>query len=315
MKYFLKKLRSREKLRKMFVERLTEPVHLNLLSLFVAALGSFETKVAFDLVVRQQNAYSLLQAAINARWIGHRSVTAIEFGVASGAGLLNICEISRAVTDATGVDFRIVGFDRGSGLPPSEDYRDMPYIFHEGAFPMVDHDRLRKELPDNAELILGDISDTVREFVGGVSEESPIGSVAVDVDYYSSAKACLEVFSDPNPKKYLPMTMVYLDDIGVPGSCPWVGELLAVREFNDAHKLRKIHPEVMLRSRRLFKQAAWIDQIYIMHALDHEWRSVRNEDIGIEVAGNPYLDIEPSRSAAEPTVERTSTASNGPDGG
>jgi hypothetical protein len=235
--------------------------------------------MAFDLVVRQQNAYSLLRTAELARWMGLRSVTAIEFGVASGAGLLNICDISRSVTKATGVEFRIVGFDTGSGMPAPVDYRDMPYVFVKGGAPMVDHLRLKEELPDNAELILGNIADTLPQFLKRVSEESPIGFVAVDVDYYSSAKDCLRVFSDSNPRKYLPMTMVYLDDIGVIGSNPWVGELLAVNEFNEEHKLRKIHPEIMLRARRIFKNVGWIDQIFIMHTLDHEWRNVENKDI------------------------------------
>jgi hypothetical protein len=34
--------------RKVFYERLTEPIHLNILSLFVLALGSFRSKVEFD---------------------------------------------------------------------------------------------------------------------------------------------------------------------------------------------------------------------------------------------------------------------------
>jgi hypothetical protein len=293
IKYLLRKLRHKSKWQKVMVERLTEPIHLNFLSLFVAAFGSFERKVAFDLVVRQQYAYSLLKAAEFARWAGFRSVTAIEFGVASGAGLLNICDISRSVTKATGVEFRIFGFDTGSGMPTPVDYRDMPYVFVRGAMAMVDHDRLRRALPNNAELILGDIADTLPQCLKRVSEESPIGFVAVDVDYYSSAKECLRVFSDSNPRKYLPMTMVYLDDIGIPGSNPWVGELLAVNEFNDEHKLRKIYPEIMLRARRIFKNAGWIDQIFIMHPLDHEWRNVENEDLRTQILENPYLEIEP----------------------
>jgi hypothetical protein len=295
MKFLLSKLKRKRVWHKVMVERLTEPVHLNFLSLFVAAFGSFEHKVAFDLVVRPQHAYSLLRAAEFARWMGHRSVTVIEFGVATGAGLLNICDISRSVTKATGVEFRIFGFDTGSGMPAPVDYRDLPYVFTSGSLSMVDPDRLRDALPDNAELILGNIADTLPQFLMRVSEESPIGYVAVDVDYYSSAKECLRAFSDGNPRKYLPMTMVYLDDIGVVGSNPWVGELLAVNEFNDEHKHRKIHPEMWLRARRIFKCASWIDQIYIMHALDHEWLNTERKELRakVQVIENPYLGIEP----------------------
>ena len=291
MGYLLAKLMQKGKLQKVFVERLTEPLHLNVLSLFVAAFGSFSQKVSFDLIVRQQNAYSLMQAAVFARWVGHRSVTAIEFGVASGAGLMNICRISEKVTRATGVEFKIFGFDSDAGLPDPRDYRDLPYVFAKGAYAPVERDRLIRALPSNAKLVVGDIADTVPAFLERVTEDSPIGFVAVDVDYYWSAKECLRVFSDANPGKYLPMTMVYLDDIGIVGSNPWVGELLAVSEFNAENKLRKIHPEVMLRSKRIFKQPGWIDQVFIMHAFDHEWRSTQNEAMGRVVAGNPYLRI------------------------
>jgi len=75
-------------------ERLSEPLHLNILSLFVAAVGTFEAKVYFDLIIRQHNAFCLLQAARFAKTCGYKSYTAIEFGVANGAGLMNMAEIA-----------------------------------------------------------------------------------------------------------------------------------------------------------------------------------------------------------------------------
>src|SRR4030081_2905725 len=61
--YVLRRLMMPGKLRKLFVERLTEPIHLNLLSLFVALFGSYRAKVDFDLIVRQQYAFPILFAA------------------------------------------------------------------------------------------------------------------------------------------------------------------------------------------------------------------------------------------------------------
>ena len=124
-------------------------------------------------------------------------------------------------------------------------------------------------MPDNAKLIIGDIKETV-------SKQSPIAFIAVDVDYYSSTKECLNVLLG-EPEKYLPMTLVYLDDIGAPSSNPWVGELLAVNEFNAENAHRKIHPFTFLRMQRIFKQTRWIEQILILHTLDHEWRSAKTE--------------------------------------
>lgn len=50
------------------------------------------------------------------------------------------------------------------------------------------------------------------------------------------------------PDKYLPATLVYLDDIN--HICPnqWVGKRLAVSEFNSETLLRKIAPYTLLRS-------------------------------------------------------------------
>jgi hypothetical protein len=73
------------------------------------------SKVDFDLIVRPQHAFCLLTAADQAIKYGYKSVTALEFGVANGAGLQNICEVAALVTRATGVEFQIAGFDTGQG--------------------------------------------------------------------------------------------------------------------------------------------------------------------------------------------------------
>ena len=41
-----------------------------------------------------------------------------EFGVASGAVLLNLAELAEPVGAETGIEIRIFGFDTGAGLPP-----------------------------------------------------------------------------------------------------------------------------------------------------------------------------------------------------
>jgi hypothetical protein len=115
------------------------------------------------------------------------------------------------------------------------------------------------------------------------------GFVAVDVDYYWSAKECLNILKG-EPSKYLPITLIHLDDIGIPSSNPWVGELLAVNEFNAEHTYRKIHPYTFLRNKRIFKHTRWIDHIFVMHTLDHPRRNVKNEkSIQSQVLSNPYL--------------------------
>lgn len=287
MKFLLRKLGKKTAWRKIFIERFTEPLHLNFLSLFVAIFGNFRQKVNFDLIIRRHNAFCLLEAARFARWVGFNCITAIEFGVGSGEGLLNIAAIAKEVTKTTGVNFKIYGFDLGSGLPSPCDYRDQPEIFSKGQYPM-DVERVGKNLPPNVELVLGDIKNTAQDFIKTISKDSPIGFLSIDVDYYSSVKECLKVLIN-SPEKYLPITMVHLDDIGCVTSNPWVGELLAVNEFNAENNNRKIWPYPFLRTSRIFKNVSWIDTVYILHVLDHEWRSTRNPVEKIVESKNPYF--------------------------
>lgn len=285
MKSLLTKLKDRRK--RILYERLTEPLHINIISIFVALFGSFKSKVEFDLVIRQQNAFCIYKAAEFAKWMELKSITVIEFGVAKGDGLLNICQIAEKVTQETGIRFNIYGFDTPTGMPAPKDFKDLPELFQEGCFDPVDREELISALPDNAKLILGNIEETIPKFLATISKESPIAFVSVDVDYYWSAKICLNLFRDI-PEKYLPMTLVYLDDISPPCSNPWVGELLAVNEFNVENEYRKIVPYTFLRSKRIFQQTQWIDRIFSLHVLDHQWRSVKTKSKNPFSPENPF---------------------------
>ena len=156
--YTLRRLFRPGQFRKVLVERGTEPIHLNLLSVIVAVCGTYRAKVEFDLVVRQQYAFPILYAADAAKQYGYKTVTIIEFGVAGGAGLLNMCRIAERAQAATGIEFRIFGFDTGEGMPAPLDYRDLPEYFQAADFPM-DVRRLKQSLPDFAKLVIGDIAN------------------------------------------------------------------------------------------------------------------------------------------------------------
>ena len=288
MTAFFRKLTERRIWERILRERLSEPLHLNLMALWVQLFGSFESKVYFDLVIRQSNAFCLLQAATFAREKGYSAITAVEFGVASGAGLLNMAEIAKHVTKATGVRIELVGFDTGKGMPPPIDYRDHPDLYGSGDFPMQDYEGLRARLPSNARLIIGEIAATLEDFLAAQTETSPIGFVVIDVDYYSSAVDCLKIFDGPS-NLYLPETLAYFDDIHMPQHNPWQGEYLAIDEFNKTRDRRKISPFNFLRNYRLFKQPMWIDQIYLVHVLDHRHKSRDDRKSGARVLSNPYL--------------------------
>lgn len=250
--------------------RLTEPLHILAASAAVAIFGTFRARVAFDLIFPPAYAYCMLQAAEQARALGQSRITIVEFGVASGAGLLAMCRIARAVTAATKVDIDVVGFDREGGMPPPADYRDHPELWQAGDF-AADHSQLRAALPSNARLIMGDVAETVAAFLQGLSPGAPLGFVSLDVDYYSSASQALRVFEGP-ASAYLPWTCLYADDVVYPSNNRWCGELLAIDEFNEGHAARKIDRWHFLPAFRLIKNARWLHQVYFVHVLDHARR-------------------------------------------
>jgi hypothetical protein len=285
MKSLLGSLLARKDIwRRIAIERLTEPLHLNAISAVVALIGDTRLKIQFDLLVRQQHAYGLLAAADGARARGLSRVTVIELGVGGGTGLLNICELGARITRETGVSFDVVGFDTGKGLPPPKDYRDHPELYRGGWFPM-DVEAVRAALPANARLVLGDLRDTTAEFVRTL--DAPIGFVTLDVDFYSSSRAALELLKGP-PDRYLPYFSLYVDDIALPSNTQFAGELLAIKEFNDENRLRKIDFDWNLVHQRVFKHAEWLTHMYKVHVLDHAERNdLREADV--VVAPNPYL--------------------------
>ena len=143
----------------------------------------------------------------------------------------------------------------------------------------MDVNKLKAKLPPSANLVIGNVKQTARAFLASLSSEAPIGFIAVDVDYYSSAKDALGILTGA-AELYLPLVGVYLDDIATAESNPWRGELLACNEFNDENKMRKIAPFSFLRPNRVFKHSQWIDQMFAAHiAMIMGWaRQIRYRD-------------------------------------
>lgn len=254
-------------------DRLGEPLHLNLASLVVRLFGGFRAKVAFDLIERRRYAMPLLKAADYAKALGVPKIYVLEFGIAAGAGLANLAWLAERVTAETGVEIGIVGFDAGTGMPPPVDYRDYPEEFVAGDFPLPDRAALERELPTSVRVVYGPVALTTRRFLDTL--DAPIGFAVMDLAYYSSTVEAMAVLEGP-PERYLPMTLVYLGAIRIDNANPAVGELAAVRDFNARHELRQIHPFTSLRDKRVFRRAAWLQQIYTLHVLDHPRRSGRD---------------------------------------
>lgn len=268
-------------------DRLLEPLHVNLISIFVALFGNLRRKIGFDLVLRKQHAYAILNLADQAKSLGYERATIIEFGVASGAGLLNLQRLAERITKATRIGFDIYGFDTGTGMPPPRSYKDHPELYQAGDFPMV-FDALAKNLNENTHLIIGPLADTIVEFSSRDFSKAPIGFISIDVDYYSSSVEALKVLNT-DARNLFPRIIVWLDDIGNLSHNSRCGELAAIIEFSDQHPMRPIEKHPSLRNHRIFKNAPWIDHIYQCHALDHPVRNKLKPARPQNVATNAFL--------------------------
>ncbi len=193
---------------------------------------------------------------------GHNKLAAVEMGVAGGNGLLALCQAAAFFRDVMDMDIRVYGFDNATGLPPIQGYRDHPELWHQGEFLMHSEARLREKLPAFAELIIGDVADTIPAFQSALRDR-PLGFVSIDVDLYSSTNACFKML-EWAPECYLPAVPFYFDDMEEYITYnDWCGEELSIREFNDAHELRKFqrHPKLNIR------------HLFCMHVLDHPIRT------------------------------------------
>lgn len=223
--------------------------------------------------VRPNYAWGVLHAASVARHLGIARISAVEFGVAGGNGLL---ALEAAATFASeGVEVEVHGFDTGAGLPAPADHRDTPYVHAPGHFPM-DANALRERLSSRTSLHLGLVGETLRGFSG-----APVGFVALDLDYHSSTVDALALFDLP-PARLLPRVMVYVDDaLGY----PWGdtnGPRAAIAEFNASrseraidhlHGMRHLVPRASFDSR-------WPEALWLAHVYDHP-RYAEDEGVAI----------------------------------
>jgi fermentation-respiration switch protein FrsA (DUF1100 family) len=184
-------------------------------------------------VTRPHYGYCLYEAARLAVALGYPRISAIEFGVAGGNGLINIETHADAIERELHVTFDIYGFDLETGLPPSRDYRDLPYAWGPGFYRM-DRAKLQPRLK-RATLVLGDVSTTVARFVKEYSP-APIGAVLFDLDQFTSTRHALRLF-DEDQRHYLPRVPCAFDDTH---TIEFVGEQEAIRQFNLEHEFKKI---------------------------------------------------------------------------
>jgi hypothetical protein len=238
---------------------------------WIQRFGTFRERERFGLIDRPNYAYGMLRAADTAAYFGKKAVTVCEFGVASGGGLLNLASLSRVIRAETGITFDVVGFDTGKGLLPPAGHKDHPELWNGGDFPMGNVDELQRKLGDDARLVIGDIGDTIDSFRESLSPDAPLGFVSIDVDVYSGTASAFRVLTG-NSESYLPAISFYFDDVTSYFSNFACGELCAIAEHNESHRMRPIDVDRSLPKARPDRTAGWYQSMYVCHILDHPLR-------------------------------------------
>jgi hypothetical protein len=197
---------------------------------------------------------------------GKEGVSLVELGVFEGAGLNFIVEVVNYLRRmCPGLVYHIYGFDSFIGLPTlvgHEDHNEIwkPYEYKS----RIPYKKLAKKFKNKATLIKGDVNDTVEEFLANQLDMNyPIGFISLDLDLYSSSKVALKILEDVNPNKYLPTVPIIVDDQDYLITYnDWCGVVLAIKEFNELNKFRKI------QSRKEIYQ-----RLRCAHILDHDLRT------------------------------------------
>ena len=223
--------------------------------------------LAEEPLLRPSYTWGVLHAAHLARALDIPRVSVIEFGVAGGNGLIALELAAERAEKFLGVGIDVYGFDTGRGLPPPQDYRDLPNLFETDYYSM-DKEKLLRQLK-RAKLNLGPVNQTLDGFIK--SKPAPIGFISVDVDYYSSTMEALQLF-DANYSLLLPRIYCYFDDMTGFTYSDFTGERLAISDFNTSHDDRKLSPVYGLEHflPASMTQGGWPQQIYMAHFFRHD---------------------------------------------
>jgi len=231
-------------------------------------IGTFKQRLDMDAVIYPGYAYSMYNSALQAKALGIRKISAIEFGVATGHGLLAMEQHAREIEKELGIEYEVFGFDMGTGLPKPTDYKDQGYFWAESSFEM-NEERLRSTL-HSAKLIMGDVDFTIEEFMQK-EKSSPIGFISFDLDFYSSTLASFKIFSF-NENMFLPRVECFMDDVCSTElliASKGTGVLKAIIDFNETSKtFKKILKKEGVSFLRRFR-SNWHDKIYVFHNFNH----------------------------------------------
>ena len=227
---------------------------------------SMYTKARWDAVERPHYLMGVLRAADQAKKQHIAEICVAEFGVAQGDGLFCLQQYAEDVERQTGVRIKVYGFDTGKGLPAlSGDYRDHPDFYTIGDYPS-DTDAVRSRLTSRTELIVGNVRDTVEDFVTN-KQKVPLGFASIDVDFYTSTRDALRILSHSR-RNVLHRVVLYFDELDLDYFHQYAGEFLAINEFNAQHAHVKIDKWHGVRKLRPFPENPKLIGMYVSHDLE-----------------------------------------------
>ena len=89
----------------------------NLKKKWVQCFGTLEEKERFNTIKRANYAYGMIKGAVYAKSMGQISISALEFGVSTGAGLMGMENIAKKIYKEIGVKAFLL-FKRSKTLNP-----------------------------------------------------------------------------------------------------------------------------------------------------------------------------------------------------
>ena len=123
--------------------------------------ASAEAVVRLNMSTRPAYAHCLYHAAKLAKKLNYKKFSAIEFGVAGGNGLCFLDQFAGQLSKEFNIEIEVYGFDLVSGLPDPKGYKDLPYIFKKGLYPMNKNKLLTKL--KISKVIVGDVENSIKD--------------------------------------------------------------------------------------------------------------------------------------------------------
>ena len=192
-------------------------------------LEKFFELIKYGIIPRPHYALGLILAAHQAKELGYKKISAIEFGCWDCDGLIDLENYINDIKNFIDIDICVYGFDLGDGHPDyNNDSRDRHYELSKGDYPFKKKDNLKKL--KISKLILGDVKDTIINFTKNENiAECPIAFISLDLGLYTSTSNALKLLNEDS-KFFLPRTIIYSDNNYF--VLDNEGDRLAISDFN-----------------------------------------------------------------------------------